>query len=221
MALAGGTGIGPATGPPYPDTGRCARPDHLSARTSIAVANHPSWIDPLVLASVMPQSFHFVAAEVLEHQGLNGLVLRRLATSSSNATSANMVRLTPTGWLPWCEAGGRSSSSPKADWRVPPGCGLSTWAHSWWPPEPAYPLVRRHSRDADNIVARAPFPTTRSHRRSPLVSRSGLQAPTGLRRLNFSMPRGTPFCAPLRLFAAYRLAGASYNAAEELDPPRD
>ena len=52
--------------------------DHLPAGTSIAVANHPSWIDPLVLASVMPQSFHFVAAEVLEHQGLNGFVLRRL-----------------------------------------------------------------------------------------------------------------------------------------------
>jgi 1-acyl-sn-glycerol-3-phosphate acyltransferase len=52
--------------------------DHLPAGTCIAVANHPSWIDPLVLASVMPQSFHFVAGEVLEHQGLNGFVLRRL-----------------------------------------------------------------------------------------------------------------------------------------------
>jgi 1-acyl-sn-glycerol-3-phosphate acyltransferase len=52
--------------------------EHLPAGTSIAVANHPSWIDPLVLASVMPESFHFVAAEVLEHQGLNGFVLRRL-----------------------------------------------------------------------------------------------------------------------------------------------
>ena len=52
--------------------------DHLPANTSIAVANHPSWIDPLVLASVLPERFHFVAAEVLEHQGLNGFVLRRL-----------------------------------------------------------------------------------------------------------------------------------------------
>ena len=52
--------------------------DHLPAGTCIGVANHPSWIDPLVLASMMPQSFSFVAAEVLEHQGLNGFVLRRL-----------------------------------------------------------------------------------------------------------------------------------------------
>jgi 1-acyl-sn-glycerol-3-phosphate acyltransferase len=52
--------------------------DHLAAGTSVVVVNHPSWIDPLVLASVMPQSFHFVAAEVLEHQGLSGFVLRRL-----------------------------------------------------------------------------------------------------------------------------------------------
>ncbi len=52
--------------------------DHLPAGTSIAVANHPSWIDSLALASKMPQSFSFVAAEVLEHQGINGFVLRRL-----------------------------------------------------------------------------------------------------------------------------------------------
>lgn len=52
--------------------------DHLPSGTSIAVANHPSWIDPLALAAVMPQSFLFVAAEVLEHQGINGFVLRRL-----------------------------------------------------------------------------------------------------------------------------------------------
>jgi 1-acyl-sn-glycerol-3-phosphate acyltransferase len=52
--------------------------DHLPAGTSIAVANHPSWIDPLALASVMPPSFRFVAAEALEHQGLKGFVLRRL-----------------------------------------------------------------------------------------------------------------------------------------------
>jgi len=52
--------------------------DHLAAGTCIAVANHPSWIDGLVLASVLPQSFRFIAAEVLERQGLNGFVLRRL-----------------------------------------------------------------------------------------------------------------------------------------------
>ncbi|WP_322861569.1 AMP-binding protein [Mycobacterium europaeum] len=52
--------------------------DHLPSGTSIAVANHPSWIDPLALAAVMPQSFLFVAAEVLEHQGINGFVLKRL-----------------------------------------------------------------------------------------------------------------------------------------------
>jgi hypothetical protein len=38
------------------------------------------------------------------------------------------------------------------------------------------------------------------------------------------VPRGQPFghrrwiIEPLRLFAAYRLAGASHHAAEELDP---
>jgi len=52
--------------------------DHLPAATCIAVANHPSWIDPLVLAAVMPQSFRFVAAEVLEHQRITGFALRRL-----------------------------------------------------------------------------------------------------------------------------------------------
>ncbi|MGB8389855.1 AMP-binding protein [Mycobacterium sp.] len=52
--------------------------DHLAAGTCIAVANHPSWIDGMALASVLPQTFHFVAAEVLEHQRINGFALRRL-----------------------------------------------------------------------------------------------------------------------------------------------
>ncbi len=52
--------------------------DHLPAATCIAVANHPSWIDPLVLAAVMPQSFRFVAAEVLEHQRITSFALKRL-----------------------------------------------------------------------------------------------------------------------------------------------
>jgi 1-acyl-sn-glycerol-3-phosphate acyltransferase len=54
------------------------RLDQLPTGPSIAVVNHASWIDGPVLASVMPQSFHFVAGEVLEHQGLSGFVLRRL-----------------------------------------------------------------------------------------------------------------------------------------------
>jgi 1-acyl-sn-glycerol-3-phosphate acyltransferase len=54
--------------------------DHLPAETCIAVANHPSWIDGIVLASVLPPSFHFVVAEQLQHQGLNGFALRRLGT---------------------------------------------------------------------------------------------------------------------------------------------
>jgi 1-acyl-sn-glycerol-3-phosphate acyltransferase len=52
--------------------------DHPPAGTSVAIVNHSSWIDGLVLVSVLPQSFHFVAAEALEHQGLSGFVLRRL-----------------------------------------------------------------------------------------------------------------------------------------------
>ena len=52
--------------------------DHLRAGTCIAVANHPSWIDPLALATMLPAAFSFVAAEVLEHQGINGFVLKRL-----------------------------------------------------------------------------------------------------------------------------------------------
>jgi 1-acyl-sn-glycerol-3-phosphate acyltransferase len=31
------------------------------------VANHPSWLDGLVLSMVLPRSFRFVAGEALEH----------------------------------------------------------------------------------------------------------------------------------------------------------
>ena len=135
-------GIDPATGPPYPVPVAVHGLDHLSAGTSIAVANHPSWIDPLVLASVMPQSFHFVAAEVLEHQGLNGLVFRRLGHQFVERHErehgvADADRLaTPM-------RGGRSLVIfPEGGLVRPPGCALSTWAHSWWPPKPACPLSR-------------------------------------------------------------------------------
>ena len=54
--------------------------DRLPHRPSIVVANHPSWLDAVVLATVLPPSFRFVAGEVLEHQMLSGFVLKRLGT---------------------------------------------------------------------------------------------------------------------------------------------
>jgi 1-acyl-sn-glycerol-3-phosphate acyltransferase len=52
--------------------------DRLRDGPSIVVANHPSWLDGLALATVLPHSFGFVAGEALEHQGLIGFVLKRL-----------------------------------------------------------------------------------------------------------------------------------------------
>src|SRR5271165_3329432 len=54
--------------------------DHLPDGPSIVVANHPSWLDGLALAMVLPPSFRFAAGEVLEHEGLSGFVLKRLGT---------------------------------------------------------------------------------------------------------------------------------------------
>jgi 1-acyl-sn-glycerol-3-phosphate acyltransferase len=54
--------------------------DHVPNEPCIIAANHPSWLDGPVLASVLPLSFRYVAGEVLEHEGLNGFVLRRLDT---------------------------------------------------------------------------------------------------------------------------------------------
>jgi 1-acyl-sn-glycerol-3-phosphate acyltransferase len=54
--------------------------DRLPDGPSIIVANHPSWLDGLALATVLPHSFRFVAGEVLEHEGQIGFVLKRLGT---------------------------------------------------------------------------------------------------------------------------------------------
>jgi 1-acyl-sn-glycerol-3-phosphate acyltransferase len=51
---------------------------HLPHGPSIVVANHASWLDGLALAMVLPPSFRFVAGEVLEHEALNGFVLKRI-----------------------------------------------------------------------------------------------------------------------------------------------
>ena len=56
------------------------RLDHLPGVPAIVVANHPSWLDGLALATVLPHSFRFIAGEVLQHEGLTGFVLKRLGT---------------------------------------------------------------------------------------------------------------------------------------------
>ena len=167
--------------------------DHLPAGTCIAVANHPSWIDPLALASMMPQSFSFVAAEVLEHQGINGFVLRRLGHQfverherehgvadtdrltglvRSRAVARHLPRR-PTGACPRLAAlphGRIRGGRPNRCARRPDG----------------------NPRDADNTAAGAPFPATREPSTSRSVSRSGLRAPTGPRQSNCSAPLETP-----------------------------
>ena len=52
--------------------------DRLPPGPSLVVANHPSWLDSLVLAMVLPPSLHFVAGELFARQALSGFVLRRV-----------------------------------------------------------------------------------------------------------------------------------------------
>jgi 1-acyl-sn-glycerol-3-phosphate acyltransferase len=52
--------------------------DRLPDGPSIVVANHPSWLDALALATVLPQSFRYVAGEALKGETLIGFVLKRL-----------------------------------------------------------------------------------------------------------------------------------------------
>jgi 1-acyl-sn-glycerol-3-phosphate acyltransferase len=54
--------------------------DRLPGGPSIVVANHPSWLDGVVLAMVLPPSFRFVAGEVFQRQVLSGFVLKQLGT---------------------------------------------------------------------------------------------------------------------------------------------
>jgi 1-acyl-sn-glycerol-3-phosphate acyltransferase len=54
--------------------------DRVPDGPSIVVANHPSWLDALVLATVLPHSLRFVAGEALEHEAFTGFVLKRLGT---------------------------------------------------------------------------------------------------------------------------------------------
>jgi 1-acyl-sn-glycerol-3-phosphate acyltransferase len=52
--------------------------DRLPDEPSIVVSNHPSWLDALVLATVLPHMFRFVGGEVLKGEVLTGFVLKRL-----------------------------------------------------------------------------------------------------------------------------------------------
>ncbi|WP_370500383.1 AMP-binding protein [Mycolicibacterium sp. jd] len=52
--------------------------DRIPDGPVVVVANHPSWLDGLVLATVLPDSYRFVGGEALEHQWLIGFGLKRL-----------------------------------------------------------------------------------------------------------------------------------------------
>jgi 1-acyl-sn-glycerol-3-phosphate acyltransferase len=52
--------------------------DRIPAGASIVAANHPSWLDGLVLALALPPRFRFVAGEVFGHRVVSGFVLRRV-----------------------------------------------------------------------------------------------------------------------------------------------
>ena len=139
--------------------------DHLPAGTSIAVANHPSWIGPLRLASVMPQSFHFVAAEVLEHQGLNGLVLRRLGHQFVERHEREHG-VADADRLATLVRGGRSLVVfPEGGLARAPGLRpfhMGAFVVAAQTGVPVVPAAIRGTRTV--FVARARFPTTRSHR---------------------------------------------------------
>jgi 1-acyl-sn-glycerol-3-phosphate acyltransferase len=46
----------------------------------VAVANHASWLDGLVLAAILPGSCCFVAGEIFARRALSGFVLGRVGT---------------------------------------------------------------------------------------------------------------------------------------------
>jgi acyl carrier protein len=52
--------------------------DRLPSGTSLVVANHPSWLDGLVLAAILPTPSRFVAGEILSRRALAGFLLRRV-----------------------------------------------------------------------------------------------------------------------------------------------
>jgi 1-acyl-sn-glycerol-3-phosphate acyltransferase len=67
-AALGGCGLRP----------RVAGLEHLcTLRSAVLVANHASYLDPLVLMAAIPQEFHFVAKRALADYPLIGMVIRK------------------------------------------------------------------------------------------------------------------------------------------------
>jgi 1-acyl-sn-glycerol-3-phosphate acyltransferase len=201
----------------------------------------------------MPQSFHFVAAEVLEHQGLNGLVLRRLGHQFVERHErehgvANADRLATL------VLGGRSLVIfPEGGLARAPGLRpfhTGAFVVAAQTGVPVVPVAIRGTRTIlrpehhfprrgaiDITVGEPIWPSgtdwaaaieLQHATRNAVLRLSGEPDVewTNDRRAG-RCPTGQPFghrpwiVEPLRLFAAYRLAGASHYAAEELDPPGD
>jgi 1-acyl-sn-glycerol-3-phosphate acyltransferase len=54
--------------------------DRFPAGSWVAVANHASLLDGLVLAAILPESCRFVAGEIFARRALSGFILRRVGT---------------------------------------------------------------------------------------------------------------------------------------------
>lgn len=62
--------------------------EHLPTRPCIAVANHASYVDGIVLTAALPASFTFVVQDGAAQWPVVGLVIRRMGVSFVNRSSA-------------------------------------------------------------------------------------------------------------------------------------
>jgi 1-acyl-sn-glycerol-3-phosphate acyltransferase len=77
--------------------------ENLPTGQCIVVANHASYLDGVVMAAALPPRFGFVIKREMNDVPVAGLLLRRLAPSSSSASIATRAPPTPgecCGWRP-------------------------------------------------------------------------------------------------------------------------
>ena len=204
---------GPAPGPPHRDGVTVHGLDRLPDGPSIVVANHPSWLDALALATVLPYSFCFVAGEVFKREVLIGFVLKRLGIEFVERYEREHGVADTDRLVALVQAGQSLVIFPEAAWPAPPGCDPSTWARSSSPPRPGCRPFPSPSAGHGRCCG----PNTTSRDAEPSISPSvePIQ-PLGTdwtAAVGCSAPRGPPSCASRGNRMSNDKAGQSIPAA--------
>ena len=135
--------------------------DRIPNDGAMLVFNHSSYMDALVLTTVLPGEPAIVAKRELSDRRIAGPLLRRLGIPFVERTTFPAVSRTPRAWSTWLGEAGCWSSFRRAPSRGGRAFRDFIWARSRWRLKQTCRFSRRHSRHPIDAPRRPMVPSAR------------------------------------------------------------